>query len=209
MHKLRRLILASSWLLGGTAGSNVHGLDESRLWLAHSHSKYHIRLVRAAKTVEIMDRCQEVIEGTLDTAQSRSEKPMFRILCRQRNGKSYNEMVDGMTFEVITRPKPVARESSSGQLQLSAVELRERAEQRRRARTLWQLCDKAIRNRSKLMMEFKWASPSAPKPLSIDAGSAVFEAYFDAKDIWGQGLFYKANCKVEADKVVQLLITKK
>src|SRR5687768_15959346 len=92
-------IFISSLIVGGTP---AFALDSQRLWLPTRYQTLYLPLVKAAETAESLDRCVTVIEGTIDLEQSRPEHPIYRILCRQENGRTYNEMVDGLTFATLT-----------------------------------------------------------------------------------------------------------
>jgi len=52
---------------------------------------------------KFMDLCVNVLRGTLDLDQSRKNGPIYRSLCRHKNGKSYNETVNGTTFKTLTQ----------------------------------------------------------------------------------------------------------
>jgi len=71
-------------------------VDASRLWLPVKYQKHYMELMKAAKVAESIKRCTVVLEGTIDVGESKDGHPIFRVLCRQKSGKSYNEMIDGI-----------------------------------------------------------------------------------------------------------------
>ncbi len=190
----------------------VGALEESRLWLAKSHQKLYLPLVKAAKTAEAIERCEEVLEGTLDVSQSKATHPIYRILCRQKSGRSYNEMVDGISFETLTTPKiievPLTPEEEERLRQKE--EERERAALKKRKKHLWQMCEASILGRTKMMVDFEWKdTQSKPEPTSIDDESALYEVDFNAKSIWGKALHYQAQCSVTDQMVTDLQLRKR
>ena len=195
-------LLVSSLALLGVSMPAI-SVDESRLWLAKSDQVLYLPLVRAALAAANLERCVEVLEGTLDRTQSTSERPMFRILCRQADGKSYNEMVDGLSFETLTTPKVVEVVLTEEQIEQRKREEqeRQRQEDERRKMSLWQMCMQALQDRTKMMIDLTWDSQSQPEPITFDASSAVFKVQFQAKSIWGEALRYEATCTVDNERV--------
>lgn len=172
------------------------GVDESRLWLAKSQHKYFLSLVQAAQVAETLERCSEVLEGTLDREQSAPNHPIFRVLCRQPNGRSYNEMVDGLSFETLTTPKPVVVELTPEELEQlrRQQEERERQQTERRHDRFWQLCEAALSEKTRMMIDLAWLTQGRPEPASFDSHSASFAVDFNARSVWGEPLKFRANC---------------
>lgn len=80
------------------------------LWLPRSKAKYYPSLITATKSALALPDCINVYEATIDLEQSQPEHPIFRINCIRENGKTYNEMVDGLTFEALTTVLPTEEE---------------------------------------------------------------------------------------------------
>lgn len=183
--------------------SNAVALDKSRLWLSQSDQKYYLDLVRAAQAADALDQCHSVLEGTLDREQSQHNHPYFRILCRQENGRSYNEMVDGLSFETLTTPVVVEPELSEAekehlrQLQKAQEEL----ELARRKTEAWQRCEEQIRHQTRMMIRMVWLTTEEPDPVSFSDTDAVFVADFDAHDPRGSLLHYRATCTISSGTV--------
>lgn len=198
-----KVFVSAIIFMSGCSGSAL-ALDKSRLWLSQSDQKYYLDLVRAARVADALDRCQSVLEGTLDREQSQQNHPYFRILCRQENGRSYNEIVDGLSFETLTTPVIVEPELSEAekehlrQLQKAQEEL----ELARRKTEAWQRCEEQIRHQTQLMIHMVWLTTEEPAPLSFDDNEAVFIADFDAHDPGGNLLHFSATCTISfPDKV--------
>lgn len=197
-------------LLSGLS-SAAYSLDETRLWLPKTYHKHYLILVKAAAAAEAIDRCDTVLEGTVDLSQSRAEHPIFRILCRQTNGLSYNEMVDGITFETLTTPAPVEvilSEAEKLALKL-AEEARKAAILEQKKQHYWSQCDAAIRSQTKLMMELRWLTAIPPAPAELTEEGAHFVVDFDAKNMWGNDLQYQASCVAEATASVRVEVSKR
>lgn len=163
-------------------------LDKERLWLPVKYQGLYLSLVHAAETAEMVDRCTTVIEGTLDLEQSTSEHPIYRILCRQDNGWTYNEMVDGLTFATLTTPDVDADE-------LASALLREQKEVARQ-REAWQICRDLMVERTRLMMGLNWLVGISDhrEPDFISADEVSFVIPFDARGMSDERLHYAAQC---------------
>lgn len=172
-------------------------VDESRLWLPKTYHSKYIDLVKAAAAAENLERCVDVLEGTIDLSQSTKQHPKYRILCRQPNGRSYNEMVDGLTFEPHNKPDPEAEERQ-----------RRREEQKRRIEFV-QLCEDELAASTKKMIDFMRITEEQPEPHVWEPEEAQYQIDFDAKNIWGDKLRYRALCTVSADKKVEMEILKR
>ncbi len=191
--------------------SMVFALDESRLWLARSHQIYYLPLVQSAQAAEAIDRCTEVLEGTLDLDQSTPGHPIFRILCRQPDGRSYNEMVDGLSFETLTTPKPievVLTPEEEARIKREEELKRQQAIAQRKSK-LWKMCEAQLQTRTKMMLDLTWLYEGQPEPVEYNEQDAAFEVNFNAKSIWGAELKYQARCEVNDEAVTDTQLTKR
>ncbi|WP_394201192.1 hypothetical protein [Marinagarivorans algicola] len=80
-------------------------LNEDKLWLPRRYQKYHLPLLRAAKVALAQPRCYEIKRGSLDLRQSEPKHAIYRFLCKQASGKTYSEVIDGVTFQSLV-PRP-------------------------------------------------------------------------------------------------------
>lgn len=178
-------------------------LDESRLWLPVTYQTHYLQLIQAAAAADEVDRCVTLLEGTIDTEQSVPGHPIYRILCRQENGQSYNEMVDGLTYETLTTPKvvPVVMSADERERRRLKEEARLQEERQRHKHSLWLACQQALLERTALMANLKWLSDKEPEPITFDGTDAVYRVDFDAEDVWGKALYYRAVCTATPDNV--------
>lgn len=167
-----------------SASAVSHAVDRSRLWLPAKYQTLHMSLIEAASAAEGLDRCEAVVEGTLDLDQSTPDHPIFRILCRQGSGLTYNEMVDGLSFVTLTT-SPDSEKRRQTQTQLA-----------------WQQCRLHLLERTRLMTDLRWLSDiDAPlEPVMITAEEVRFSIDFDAKSMERELLRYRGECAVVEDK---------
>lgn len=186
-------------------------LDDSSLWLPKKYQTLYLPLVRAATAAESIERCVQVLEGTLDLGQSSEGHPIFRILCRQQNGRSYIEMVDGLTFATLTTPKIVEVELTPEQKETlrRQEEAKKQAEEAELKRLYWLQCEATIQQRTRMMQEMLWLSSLPPEPTRFDDQSGEFLVYFDAKNIWGKPLQYEVWCQSNVDSVIDIRVSKR
>lgn len=183
-------------------------IDAERLWLPRSDQKYYLNLVQSAAAAEALPRCQTVLEGTIDKEQSQPEHPIFRILCRQANGRSYNEMVDGLSFETLTTPVVVEPPETAEQLQrrlrqeqaLAAAAIKQREDE------AWQACSGEVQQQTALMMELVMITQTQPAPEELNEHEVVFVIDFDAENFWGEALRFRARCRFSSEQEPQVKI---
>lgn len=143
-------------------------VDPSSLWLPTKYQKNYVALLESAESAESLDRCENVLEATIDLEQSKKKHPIFRILCRQKNGRSYNEMVDGLTFETLTTPKVVVVELTPEELEAQRLkeEKRKKAEIKALKHTFWEKCQKVTQEKALMMTGLVWLTKEEPEPQS-------------------------------------------
>lgn len=191
--RLLPLIICSIPLAGNSE------VDPDRLWVPTKYQTRFIDLIKAANTAESIDRCVTVLLGTIDLDRSASGDPVYRILCRQENGQSYNEMVDGITFETLTTPKIVI-------VPLTPEELEEqkREEERKKVEALerrkvagWTLCLEHFDLKTQYMIELQRITQDRPEPTLINNQQMDFSIDFNAENTEGTPLKYSAYCRIE------------
>lgn len=188
---------------------SAFALDEERLWLPQSYQKHYLKLKDAALAAESLNRCVTVLDGTIDLQQSSDVHPIFRIRCRQQNGRTYNEMVDGLTNETLTTSKSVDAGPSEEELRL--LEEQRRLEYRRASVAHMQkLCYQRFLDKSGLMLNARGPQPeNMPEPYSYEnEGSedarALFSFDFEAQDAAGVPLKFTAHCEAGEQAVINM-----
>lgn len=186
-------------------------LDEKRLWLPTRYQTLFLKLKEAAFAAEAIDRCVTVLRGTLDVEQSTPDHPMYRILCRDPDNRSYTEMVDGLTMETLTTPKVVEVEPTPEELERQRLmeEARKAAEEAQRKATFWEICQGRILSRTSLMLNLTWLTEGRPEPNPWSEEEAVFTVDFDAENMWGKPLNYRAICTIRSPEDVDLKVKKR
>lgn len=193
MHKLLRDLCLISLPL---AVSAVHAeeLDESRLWLPKNYERIYLDLKESAKAALKLDRCVKVVRGTVDLEQSSKEHPIFRIQCRQENGRTYNEMVDGLSKKTLTT--------------VEIDESQDESELEERQKVFWRQCEKAFNTKTRLFQGLK-VSEGGNVPREFSESSAKYVIDFDAEDMHGQSLQYRAICVAKMDEEPRIVVRKR
>lgn len=204
-----KAFVSGAWLLCWCVSAQA--LDQERLWLPQSYHKYHLNLLQAAQAAQALPRCQTVLEGTIDREQSQPNQPLFRILCRQKDGRSYNEMVDGLTFATLTTPLVVEAELTEQEREKlrRQKQAREAEALKLRKEDAWRRCREKIQHRTRLMIDLKVLTQQQPEPVAMDEHSMEFAVDFDAKDMVGDALNYRANCRVDKEGSAQVTLVKR
>lgn len=180
---------------------SVMAVDESRLWMPSNYERQYLDLKKAAEVAEELDRCVKVIRGTIDLNQSTKDKPIYRIQCRQENGRTYNEMVDGLSFDTLTTPKVVEKVLTADEIEAQRLEEeRKRLEEIENTKQVFlQQCLTELESKSKLFINKRLLNDS-PEPEEFSLEQAKYYLDFDAEDIHGVALKYRAICWVEPEK---------
>lgn len=195
-------VLASLLILLFSA-TVCEAIDESRLWLPGTHRFLFIDLQQAAQSAENLDKCTKVLSGTVDLDQSTKEKPIFRILCRKKNGKTYSEMVDGVTKQTLT-----TLQGAEAVLSLEALQaLREREGNSRKVQAIneqiklfWPVCKSAFDKRTAQMIKVKTLFDGDIDPVEYRQLQSTFQFQFNAEDPSGAPLEYETTCRVRSVK---------
>ncbi len=189
-------IFVSISFMAGALASSVYAVEDARLWLSASHAPLFIDLKQAALAAEKLERCVSVAEGTIDLDDSMPDHPIYRILCRQKNGRTYNEMVDGISFKTLTTKIEVPVLPTEDELEALRLteEKRKQEAKKMRIESLSGICVQGIKGKTRLMKGVVWLTPLPLQPTEMDDTSAKFSVDFDAKGVHGGALRYRANC---------------
>lgn len=174
----------------------MSAVDDDRLWLSASHAPLFIDLKQAALAAESLERCVSVVEGTIDLDDSMRDHPIYRILCRQENRRTYNEMVDGISFKTLTTKIEIPVLPTEDELEALRLAEEKRKQEARDVRTekLSGICEQAIKAKTRLMKGVVWLTPLPVQPAEMDDITAKFSVDFDARGVNGGALKYQANC---------------
>lgn len=210
MAKFRKSVKASAILFSTCVSLPVIALEDSKLWLPGSHLSHYLKLKEAALAAESLDRCKLVLRGTIDLEQSTDEHPIYRILCRQENNKTYNEMVDGLTMDTLTTKVVIEAKLSPEELELLREEEEKRKAEELRLKKLnaWNRCSEALNTKIALMDAVEWIGQYPPPPDEFEGEFGVFTVDFNAKDMYKQPLKYKVKCIINGEDA-QLTIKKR
>ncbi len=188
--------------------SPLAAVEDKDLWLPGRYAPIFLELKKAAEAAESLDRCVRVQQGTIDLDDSRPDHPVYRILCKQENGRNYNEMVDGLSFETLTTKVEIPVEPTAEELEAIRLAEEKRKEEEKQVRIshLWGLCEEKIRHRVRLMSDFSWVTELPVTPDVFEEASVTFTVDFDAKDMHKQPLYYRAVCDFSENDALAVMI---
>ena len=184
----------------------VMALDEERLWIPSNYKHLYLDLKKSAISVEASDSCETVLRGTLDfDASDLPDTPVFRILCRRSNGRTYNEMVVSQKFwtESNIEENKVKQDNA-----LSLVQKNMQATCDMRLVEETEFFNELKRNQAYFsMVEFDFSGFSHKVVVLNPRG--VFLMDFDAMDMYGVKLEYRAVCYIESGTITKMAIKKR
>lgn len=203
--------ITSSALLMAFISPSSWAVEENRLWLPVKYQGLYLPLKRAAQAAESLDRCTKVLQGTIDREQSKPDHPIFRILCKQDSGLTYNEMVDGLTMETLTTIIPVEVVLTPEELEQQRIAEEKRLTEEREAnkKRLFKLCDQALKAEAEFMTGLHWYYEGFIEPESVEDDVALFALDFDATNPDGKPLQYRAYCSADGIAPPKLRIKKR
>lgn len=187
-------------------GISVHSyaVDRSRLWLPTSYKHYFAKLRKAAQLAEEKaPRCTEIIDGSLQQKLSTPEQPVFRLICRDENRRSHAMNIDGLTLEVVDLDRPGGRvnfeQLEAERLQaIKDEELRladeARLKELQQQKDLWADCQQQVAKKTKNMRAMTVLTEEMPVADGSKEGVTTFLLDFNAEDIYGNPLRYRAAC---------------
>ncbi len=186
-----------------------HSFDDKSLWLPGKYGPLFLELKKAAQSAENLERCVTILRGTIDLDDSTSDHPVYRFLCRQANGRTYNEMVDGLTFETLTTVIELPVEPTAEDLEALRLEEEKRKQEARDARILKLsgLCQEGLALKVRLMKDVQWITAFPAVPDEISDESAIFTVDFNAKNVQGAALAYRAVCKFSESDLLKTRIS--
>lgn len=188
------------------APSYAIALDEERLWLPRNYEHLYLGLKESAIAVEASGRCETVLRGTLDLdASVLPDDPVFRILCRGINGRTYNQMA--MPKKVWTELElEENKEKEAKALLLLQSEMQTRCDVRLSKDTA--LFNALQRKQASFsLIKFKYSSFS--DDFVVLGPQGVFQIDFDAMDMYGVKLEYRAMCYIESSTITKMAIKKR
>ncbi len=198
----RRCLTGITFAASMSLAVHCAALDESRLWLPKSHNGLQVKLFKAAKLAESFPACIEVMSGTLMLDASTPERPVFKIICRNEDRRTYTVLMDGIDYEYLN-PLPVEVEPEEAEPEVvdeEAERLAREAERVVREAEYWRLCVEGLETKTRNMAGVQWLYQEPVEPVFHDEEHflATYEVPFDAKDIQGHDLKFRGICDFES-----------
>jgi len=168
----------------------VMALNAQALWLPASYQELAPSLRKMALAVEEDERCVKVLRGSLH-ASSKREAPIYNITCRGADRRTFAVIVDGLSADMEFQGD-------------APVEIRGFDEKRIQA--AWQKCEEYLQKKTRFMHNMKRLQQGRPTPDGSQLGAVTFVLDFDAEDLQGKPLRYRATCFASNDVPAKLSI---
>ncbi len=182
-------------LLCFSVSKPAYGLNESRLWLPKNKAELKLKLFRAAKLAEELPDCVDVVSGTLHLKESTEARPVFKIVCRNAERRTYPVLMDGVDYVYLNpppAPPPPPEPEPEPVVDPEVERLAREAE-------FWRICEAGLKARSKNMLAVEWLYEAPATPVyegdEPDNITTRYELPFDAKDIQSHILHFKGLCE--------------
>jgi hypothetical protein len=190
MKLLTHAISGALLILLASLSANIYAVGAQSLWLPASYQELAPSLRQIALVVEEDERCVNVMRGTLH-ASSRREAPVFTVTCRGVDRRTFAVIVDGLTSDMVFQiDKPVEIKGFD----------------EKRIEAAWQKCEEHLQKKTRFMHSMTRLQQGRPMPDSTQAGAVTFVLDFDAEDLQGKPLRYRATCFASNDVPAKLSI---
>ncbi len=200
--------------------------DENRMWLPLSYKRYFGQLKRATQAVANLERCSEVRSASLETNLSRKQAPVFKVVCRDNDKRTFAMKVDGNSQDILDsrfdggrisfadylaelefrRQEKLRLEELRRQEQERQAELERQQAEQQRQEDCWQQCQALLAERTKHMRELTWLTTEMPEPDLSRPEHLIYRVDFDARDLRGRSLRYRATCDAQAEDKIEVKI---
>ncbi|WP_439134233.1 hypothetical protein [Pseudomaricurvus sp.] len=170
------------------------------LWLPGSYRDLMPKLRASAEKLQATERCDKVLQGKLHASTRDEQNAVFFLVCRDSSRKTFPVLVDAnaQEFEFPLTPEPEPEpEPEPRDLE---------AERQAYIQRSWASCESMFSHETRFMPKMQLLSEGQVEPLEED-GSLLFVIDFDAENLQGQPLQYRAHCSVadeEAQPVLQI-----
>ena len=175
------LALGCAWMANSN-GAESSAADvssfEHKLWLPLSQRAYMPNLIRAANTVAGWEKCKSLVRGELLESKSTTDRPVFRIICRDDKQKTYPTLIDGISLE---------------ELHITGETLEQ--QNRRHVPQYSRLCISALKKEASAMINSHWPEGVTLEPVYLDERLIEFEVDFTAETLAGEKLLYRGYCE--------------
>ncbi len=228
------LSLTCGWSLLASAQAPEQGaaevidqdFDENRMWLPLSYKRYFGQLKRATQSVANLERCSEVRSASLETNLSRKQLPVFKIVCRDNDKRTFAMKVDGSSQDILDsrfdggrisfadylaelefrRLEKLRLEELRRQEQERQAELERQQAEQQRQEDCWLQCQALLARRTKHMRELTWLTKEMPQPDLSRPEHLIYRVDFDARDLRGRTLRYRAICDAQGEDKIEVKI---
>lgn len=151
---------------------------EPYLWLPKSYKDQLPALKKAALIAADNPRCEQVLKGSVNIDLSSHELPVFKILCRDKNRKTFSLLLDGVDFLAYDRSRSRYHQGPS----------------ERSMREYWDNCNKAVAGMYEDFRTIKILTKSRPEPVLYKDATVGITIDFDAISLIGEPLAFRAEC---------------
>lgn len=164
-------------LLFNTSQADVH------MWLPVSYQEKEDELSKAVDMIMDTERCERALKATISQDRSTVEHPVFKILCKDKDGVTYWELVDGINFAMIDDFLP-----GTDAYKAAA------AEKKLKLKNMWRTCISMMDEQYINFSNVRVLTKKQPTEIYKPDKSIHFYVDFDAVSSFGEGLKYSADC---------------
>ena len=175
-------------LIGWTSSSAA--VDADALWLPLSYQELAPALRKIALAVEADDRCTKVLRGKLH-ASSQRDKPIYHITCRGSDRHTFAVKVDGLTQDMEFQGAAPAEIKGYSEKRIQAA---------------WNKCEEFLQKKTRFMRNMSRLQQGRPIPDTSELGAVTLVLDFNAEDLQGKPLRYRASCYASNDVPAKLKI---
>lgn len=163
-------------LLFNTSQADVY------MWLPLSYQEKDADLSKAVDIIMDTERCERALKATISQDRSTIAHPVFKVLCRDNEGVTYWELVDGVSLTVIKDSVPGVDAEKVA------------ADKKLKLKNMWRTCSSMMDEQYLSFLNVKVLTKQQPMEIVKPDKSTHFYVDFDAVSSFGESLRYTADC---------------
>ncbi|MBB6520773.1 hypothetical protein [Pseudoteredinibacter isoporae] len=188
---LARCIFICSVLFYASFHAPVLKAADPYLWLPTSYKGKLPQLKQAVDVARENPRCSQVLKGTVNVDLSSQQVPVFKILCRDDERKTFSLLLDGTSFKTYDRTKSRFHKGPS----------------ERSMREFWTACNKAVADMYEDFRTIRVLTRERPEPTLYKDATVGIAIDFDAVSLIGERLAFRAECIFTSGTSYRLKLT--
>lgn len=165
-------------------------IGSDALWLPASYNHLMVGMRKAALAVEEDERCVKILRGKMHPRGTK-DNPLYLMTCRGQDRRTFTVEVEPVTHNMKFQIDRVVEVKGFNEKRIAAA---------------WQKCSDQLQQKTRFMRNMKPLYQGRPTPDLSEVGAVNMIADFDAENLHGKPLHYRATCSASNEQPAMLKI---